>query len=107
MEKCCNMKGFLNFLVLRLISKKAMSGEEIRQEIKKRKGKKPSSGTIYPVLKVLNENGFIQEIKDSGKEKKYKLTKAGEKEIKVATKKFLETFCDMKEEFENFPYGEI
>ena len=94
------MKGFLSFLVLRLISKGPKSGEELRQEIMKRKGSRPSPGTIYPVLKVLSENGFIKEIKDGGKEKKYKLTKNGEKEIKVATKKFIDTFCDMKDEFE-------
>ena len=99
MDKCCQMKGFLSFLVLRLISKGPKSGEELRQEIMKRKGSRPSPGTIYPVLKVLSGNGFIEEIKGSGKEKKYKLTKHGEKEIKIATKKFVETFCDMKEEF--------
>ena len=100
MDKCCQMKGFLSFLVLRLISKGPKSGEELRQEIMKRKGSRPSPGTIYPVLKVLSEDGFIEEIKDTGKEKKYKLTKSGEKEIKIATKKFIETFCDMKDEFE-------
>ena len=96
------MKGFLSFLVLRLISKGAKSGEELRQEIMKRKGTKPSPGTIYPVLKVLSEDGLIEEIKDTGKEKKYKLTKNGEKEIKIATKKFIETFCDLKEDFEEY-----
>jgi len=102
MEKCCEMKGFLSFLVLRLISKGPKSGEELRREIEKRKGKRPSPGTIYPVLKSLSEDGFIEEIKDSGKEKKYKLTKEGEKEIKIATKKFLETFCDLKEDFKDY-----
>jgi len=35
MEKCCDMKGFLSFMVLRLISKQNMSGEEIRKEIER------------------------------------------------------------------------
>jgi len=95
----CDMKGFLSFLVLRLISCKEMSGEEIRQEIKKRKGAKPSAGTIYPVLKCLSKSGFIQEIKTSGKMKKYRLTKSGQKELKLATKRFVMIFCDMKGEF--------
>ena len=104
MRSCCDMRGFLTFIVLRLISKKDMSGEDIRQEIKKRKGAKPSPGTIYPVLKVLNESGFIKEIKDGGKEKKYKLTKKGQKELKAATKKFCEIFYDMKDEFQKSCY---
>ncbi|MBI2653026.1 PadR family transcriptional regulator [Candidatus Woesearchaeota archaeon] len=98
MRESCDMRGFLSFIVLRLISKKNMSGEELREELKKRKGTKPSPGTIYPVLKSLNEGGFIKEIKDSGKEKKYKLTKSGQKELRIATRKFCEIFYDMKDE---------
>ena len=79
-----------------------MSGEQIREEIKRRKGTKPSPGTIYPVLKALSESGFIQEVKDGGKEKKYKLTRKGQRELKVATRKFCMIFYDMKEEFRRF-----
>ena len=100
MRTCCDMRGFLSFIVLKLISKKNMSGEDIRQELKKRKGTKPSPGTIYPVLKALNESGFIEEVKNGGKTKKYKLTKRGHKELGIATKKFCEIFYDMKEEFQ-------
>ena len=100
MEKCCcDMRGFLSFIVLRMIAKKSMSGEEIRQDIMKRKGSRPSPGTIYPVLKFLNESGFIEEIKSKSKMKKYKITKVGRKELKLATKKFCEIFYDMKNEF--------
>lgn len=100
MEKCCcDMRGFLSFIVLRMIAKKQMSGEEIRKEIMKRKGSKPSPGTIYPVLKFLHESGFILEVKSSSKMKKYKITQSGRKELKLATKKFCEIFYDMKGEF--------
>lgn len=92
------MRGFLSFLVLRLIGKKPMSGEELRCELEKRKGHKPSPGTIYPVLKSLSECGWIQ-TKDSGKEKKYQLTLAGRKELNDATRRFISIFCDMGEEF--------
>lgn len=99
-ECCCEMKGFLSFIVLKLISKKNMSGEEIREELRERKGSKPSPGTIYPALKSLSKSGFIEEIKSRGKTKKYKLTKKGQKEIKIATKKFCEIFYDMKDDFQ-------
>ena len=94
MESCCSMKGFLTFIVLRLISKKDMSGEEIR----KRKGTRPSPGTIYPVLKYLNKSGFIEAISSKGKTKRYKVTKKGKKELNEATKKFCMLFYDMKED---------
>lgn len=76
-----------------------MSGEEIRQELEKRKGHKPSPGTIYPVLKSLSDNGWIEETPESGKVKTYNLTKSGKMELKEATKKFVSLFCDMSEEF--------
>ncbi len=99
MKKCCNMKGFLSFLILRLISKQNISGEEIRCDIEKRKGSKPSCGTIYPVLKELKNNGWIEELDDSGKEKKYRITQTGKKELESAMRKFVAIFSDMKDEF--------
>ena len=92
----------MSFLVLRMINKRDMSGEELSEEIKRRKGNKPSPGTIYPVLKALNENGLIEEIKSSGKIKRYKITKKGLRELNVATRRFIETFYDMKDEFQKF-----
>ena len=93
------MRGFLTFTVLRLISKKSMSGDEIRDELEQRKGSRPSPGTIYPVLKSLVENGWIVEIGKSGKEKKYGITPKGKKEVEAATARFVSLFCDMKEDF--------
>ena len=99
MNKCCDMKGFLSFLVLRMISKKNMSGEEIRKELMKRKGSKPSPGTIYPVLKSLKQKGLIKETNDKGRTKKYKLTIEGQRELDMAIRKFCEIFYDMGNEF--------
>lgn len=76
-----------------------MSGDELRDELEKRKGCRPSPGTIYPVLKELRTCQFIQEIKGSGKIKKYKLTKQGTAAVNEATHRFIEMFHDMKEEF--------
>jgi PadR family transcriptional regulator, regulatory protein PadR len=99
MSHCCDMRGFLSFLVLRLISKKPRSGEDIRKEIEIRKGARPSPGTIYPVLKHLHEHGLIIEMAGkSAKEKKYAITSAGKKELQIATRRFVAMFCDMKEE---------
>ena len=93
------MKGFLTFTVLRLISKKSMSGDEIRDELEKRKGTRPSPGTIYPVLKLLVEHEWIEECEKTGKEKKYSITPRGKKEVEAATERFVALFCDMREDF--------
>ncbi|MDP6293517.1 MAG: PadR family transcriptional regulator [Candidatus Woesearchaeota archaeon] len=98
MKKCCDMKGMLSFICLRLISKQAMSGEDIRKALEQRKGTRPSPGTIYPVLKSLQESGWIIII-SKGKEKKYELTTKGRLAVKEATRKFVRMFCDMKGEF--------
>ena len=98
MKGYCEMKGFLSFIVLRLISKGSMSGEDIRKELKKRRGTRPSPGTIYPVLKSLSEACFIR-ASSEGKEKMYGLTGKGRKELKKATEKFCRLFYDMKGEF--------
>lgn len=99
MKPCCDLKGFLTFLVLRLISQQPRSGGEIRQEIKARRGRKPSSGTIYPVLKSLAGKGLIEGIEDGGKIKTYRVTRRGQRELKKATDQFLDIFFDMKDEF--------
>ena len=69
-------------------------------ELERRKGSRPSPGTIYPALKAMNESGWIEDVKSGSKEKKYKITAKGRKELNAATKKFVAIFCDMREEFE-------
>jgi len=81
----------LSFLILFLLSKKSMHGQQIAEEIGKRKGVKPSPGTIYPALKALKEMGLIKE-KKSGKNIVYTLTDDGKKELKLAKEQFVRTF---------------
>ena len=91
---CCDMRGMLSFLILFLLSKKSMNGQEIADEIEKRKGGKPSPGTIYPALKQLNEHGFIEEKKE-GKSISYTLTENGKKALKTSKTIFIRTFGDI------------
>jgi PadR family transcriptional regulator, regulatory protein PadR len=99
MKDCCDMRGFLSFHVLRMISQQEMSGDDIRRELERRKGCMPSAGTVYPVLKALRQGGFIQEIAAEGRTKKYKITEKGKREAERATKQFVAIFCDLKDEF--------
>lgn len=93
--KCCDMRGFLSYLVLWILSKKNMTGAEIAKELEKRKGTKPSPGTIYPALKELKEKGLIY----SNKNKEYSLTKKGKNELKSACSMFCKIFYDMDDMF--------
>ncbi len=91
---CCDMRGLLSFLILFLLSKKAMHGDQIAEEIGKRKGSKPTPGTIYPALKCLKEADLIKE-KKSGKTITYSLTSDGKETLKKAKQQFCRTFMDV------------
>ncbi len=88
---CCDMRGMLSFLILFLLSKKPMHGQELAGEIGKRKGSRPSPGTIYPALKSLNEAGLITETR-KGKTISYALTSNGRHVLKIAKEQFCKTF---------------
>ncbi|MBI4181865.1 MAG: PadR family transcriptional regulator [Candidatus Aenigmarchaeota archaeon] len=85
------MRGMLSFLILFLLSKKAMHGQEIAEELEQRKGIRPSPGTIYPALKALKEAGFIREQKQ-GKTILYRLTPQGERALKASKERFCKMF---------------
>jgi DNA-binding PadR family transcriptional regulator len=87
------MKGFLSFLILWLLSKQSMNGASIAEELAKRKGTKPSPGTLYPALKALQTKGLIQA--DEGKE--YSLTKNGRDELDRSLHVFCQIFSDFRE----------
>lgn len=91
--KCCEMKGYLTYLILWILSKRTMNGAEIGRELEKRRGTKPSPGTIYPALKELRKNGLIT----VDENKNYSLTPAGQGELEVACKSFCNIFYDMEE----------
>lgn len=81
----------MGFLILFLLSKKPMHGQELAEDIAQRKGDKPSPGTIYPALKSLREAGFISEEKE-GKIIVYTLTDRGKQALRIAKRKFTRTF---------------
>jgi PadR family transcriptional regulator PadR len=93
-QESCDMRGLLGFLVLFLVSKKPMHGQEIANELAIRRGEKPSPGTIYPALKALKDAGFLSEEKE-GKTIIYKLTSKGENALEIANKRFMRTFLDV------------
>ncbi len=89
----CIMKGFLSFLILWMIRTRHMTGAEIADELEKRKGHRPSPGTIYPALKELKKKGLVK----ADSEKRYSLTDAGEAELERSMLSFFDTFWDIDE----------
>ncbi len=100
--QCCEMKGYLSYLILWILNKKTMKGAEIGRELEKRRGTKPGPGTIYPALKELKKTGLIK----VDQKKIYSLTTEGEEELKSACKFFCQIFYDMKEMKEMSTYCE-
>ncbi|OIO21683.1 PadR family transcriptional regulator [Candidatus Micrarchaeota archaeon CG1_02_47_40] len=93
--KCCDMKGFLSYLILWCLKKRKMNGTEIAGELEKRKGTKPSPGTIYPALKELKGAGLV----GCDARKVYFLTEKGKRELEGACGFFSRMFYDAKEMF--------
>lgn len=69
-----------------------MHGQEIADELAKRRGDKPSPGTIYPALKSLKYAGFLHEEEKVGKTITYSLTPRGMKALHIAKRRFTRTF---------------
>jgi PadR family transcriptional regulator PadR len=95
--ECCDMRGMLSFLILWLLSKKTMYGQELAEEIGKRRGTKPNPGTIYPALKELKKRGLINSKKE-GRITNYHITEEGRKGIQTACDYFCKAFGEIFQE---------
>jgi PadR family transcriptional regulator, regulatory protein PadR len=95
-EYGCDMRGLLSFQILWLLSRKKMHGEEIAEEIEKRRGEKPKPGTIYPALHELRENGLIRGNKN-GRVIVYVLTDRGRRSVTVSVTYFCRSFGEIFE----------
>jgi len=94
-------RGFISVYLLYSLDKKPKSGYEILAEIKEKSGGKyaPSKGTVYPLLKELQEEGLIS-IKSVGKRSKniFEVTPRG----KIALSKIRKEREEMKERLSQF-----
>jgi DNA-binding PadR family transcriptional regulator len=90
----CDMRGMLSFMILWLLSKRPMYGQELAAEIGKRRGSTPNPGTIYPALKYLSKHGII-EARSEGRNKVYHLTDQGRRSLDRALEYFREAFGEI------------
>ncbi|MBT3463913.1 PadR family transcriptional regulator [archaeon] len=103
------IRGHLKIFVLKLLNEESKSGYKLMDEIEEILGKRPSSGSMYPLLENLTSENFVVSKKE-GKTKIYTISKEGKKYLKKAGKQkekligklselvsMLENVCDMKE----------
>jgi len=88
------MRGMLSFMILWLLSKRPMYGQELATEIGKRRGDKPNPGTIYPALKDLASRGMIEPHWE-GHNNVYRLTNRGQAGLLKALKYFRMAFGEI------------
>ena len=92
------MRGMLSFQILWLLSKKSMNGQELSNELGKRRGTKPTAGTIYPALKELRTKKLVENER-KGRTIVYTLTDKGREGIEEACQYFCNTFGEIFLEF--------
>lgn len=74
------LAGNLRLLVLKLLSSKDMSGYDLMKTIHEKTGRKPSPGSMYPLLESLKQEGRIT-VREVGRAKRYSMTETGRKEL--------------------------
>lgn len=72
-------RGYLRFQFLTLLKEQSMSGSEMTDRIEQETDGdyRPGSGSVYPVLKKLHENGFIDKLPIEEGVQRYRLTEKG------------------------------
>jgi formylmethanofuran dehydrogenase subunit E len=85
------LKGLLKMSMLKIISDNKVTGYGIIKKINDLTGEKPSTGSVYPMLKSMAQKGWIIGSAENGKTF-YEITDSGQKvvEAHVSMKKYYE-----------------
>jgi DNA-binding PadR family transcriptional regulator len=94
---CCDMRGLLSFLILWILSRKPMNGQQISEEIAKRRGAKPTPGTLYPALRELRTKELVK-MERKGRQTIYTLSRKGTEGLRRACEYFCYAFGEIFEE---------
>jgi DNA-binding PadR family transcriptional regulator len=100
-------KGYIRIATLILLSKKPHHGYELMKEIKVRTRGfwKPTAGGMYPILKDLQESGYVQgewDAKTRRRKRIYKITEAGRAVLRRALAKEKQLSTNMRDLFEEY-----
>ena len=93
-------RGDMKFLLLEVLKEAPRHGYEMISELESRfRGYRPSPGSVYPTLQMLEEGGFVTSEEVDGK-KVYTITDAGRKLLEErGERRFEEASPEMKEAF--------
>jgi DNA-binding PadR family transcriptional regulator len=100
-------KGYIRIAALILLSKKSHHGYELMKEINVRTRGfwKPTAGGIYPILRDLQESGFIQgrwDEKTKRKKRIFKITESGGTVLRQALAKENQLADNMRDLFKEY-----
>ena len=103
--------GEVKFVILRLLKEKPRHGYEIIKALEEKLAGtySPSAGTVYPTLQLLEDQGYVRVVEESGK-KVYHITPEGEKfleENKDAVEDIFDRVRDTVRDFAGGPMGEL
>jgi DNA-binding PadR family transcriptional regulator len=91
-------RGFLDYVVLQSLTLNQRSGTELMDEIEQKTHWRPSPGSIYPLLKKLNERGLILEtVSDEPGLKRFTITDNGKNALEEQKRR-----NQFKEKFHSF-----
>jgi DNA-binding PadR family transcriptional regulator len=100
-------KGYIRIAVLILLSKKPYHGYDMMKEVRERTLGfwRPTAGGIYPILRNLEESGYVQGEWDAQKKRKrkiYQITKAGSAVLERALAKESQLATSMSDLFKEY-----
>ena len=100
-------KGLLNLWMLKIISENEVSGYDIIKKVGELTGKKPSTGSVYPLLKSMESKGWILG-KSIGNKTLYAITNEGKEVVEghgelkdYYSEKIHESICLAHETFDD------
>ena len=82
--------GYLKILVLKELNQSPMTGYDLMNSIESSQGKRPSAGSMYPLLKILLERKLIKGV-EKNRKTIYSITVSGKNRIEeiIKEKSFL------------------
>ncbi|MFA9558296.1 PadR family transcriptional regulator [Evansella sp. AB-rgal1] len=85
-------KGMYELAILLLVSKKAMYGYEITKKLQQGTGMQLANGSIYPILRRLTNNGWIESYQEEheGRSRKYYFSTKEGNRVLVERYEFME-----------------
>lgn len=72
-------RGFLRFLILKMLDSQEMNGTQVMSTFEERSGGmwRPSCGSVYPILADMERKGMISPASSDGRSKSYRVSDKG------------------------------